>query len=139
MSLNTSNSGTGSAPNIGGHSQSPVVPSELSLTPEQKIEETLTVCYALANICQTSQAYALRVFNNNLTDIMLQLIGSKNVDVTRQALRCISAMCGVLNSSSEHVGHGSTRKRKAHMYADVLSALSLALKVCQAYVYFSMP
>lgn len=125
LSLNTCNSG--SAPAI---ASAGLMSADMALTPEQVSEETLTVCYALANICHTSQAYAKRVFNNNLAEIMLQLIGSDNVDVSRQALRCISAMCVVLASSDqrEHVGQGSARQRKAPIHADVLAALALALQ-----------
>ena len=125
LSLSTSNSGSAPAIVSAG-----IMPADMALSPEQGSEETLTVCYALANICHASQAYALRVFNNNLAEIMLPLIGSENVDVSRQALRCISAMCVVLASSDqrEHVGQGSARQRKAHIHADVLAALAQALQ-----------
>jgi hypothetical protein len=63
---------------------------EAELSSEIALEETMVVCYALANLCQTAVKYAERVFDNGLLSIMLPLIKSRNFEVGRQALRCVS-------------------------------------------------
>ena len=59
-------------------------------------EETIIVCLALANICQHSSDYALRVYKNGLLSIMFKHAKSHHVEIKRQALRCISAICEIL-------------------------------------------
>lgn len=90
------------------------------------LEETLTVTFALANFCQAGEIYAQRLLINGLLPIMLGLAESSNLEVGRQALRCISAICPAMASTpSEKLG--SAKQLKA-MYNDTLSSLSRALK-----------
>ena len=60
-------------------------------------EETMTVCLALANISQ-SKDYAIRLFKNGLLNIMFGMVDSTHFEISRQAVRCVSALCTVISS-----------------------------------------
>lgn len=96
------------------------------VTPEMEIEETMTVCYILGNFCERNLAYAERVFDNGLLSIMLPLVKSRNVEIGRQALRCVSATCAVIAAApTDRVG--ATRQQKSQLYKDTLVVLKNAL------------
>lgn len=100
-------------------------------------EETLTVTYALANICHARPLYAKLLLNNGLLEIMLGLYNVRNLDdVNRQVLRCISAMCPYLGKDLNQVEllaildepkPSITRQRNA-VLMDTLVILSKALQ-----------
>ncbi len=63
-------------------------------------EETLVVRYCLANLSEASPVSATRMSNSGLFMIMIKLICSSSMEVERQALRCMSAMCPAISSES---------------------------------------
>lgn len=58
----------------------------------------MRACYTLAHICSAKLTYALELFENGLMTIVLRSVKHEHVEVQRQAVRCISAMCPVLSS-----------------------------------------
>eukprot|EP01038_Epipyxis_sp_PR26KG_P008817 gene8817-11905_t len=90
-------------------------------------EETLIVCYALANIGQANEHYAKRMFNSGLVTIMIRLIKSVHPEISRQALRCLSVMIPAI--SSESIEKAIFMKpRNNTLFIDALEALSYASK-----------
>ena len=67
---------------------------------ELSLEETLSVCYALANLCEANTAYSIRMLQSGLFSIMLKLVKSKHMEIARQALRSISSMVLAVTSDS---------------------------------------
>jgi hypothetical protein len=55
------------------------------------IEETMCICIALANAATYSKKCALRMFSGDLMNVMLRLTSSPNLEIVRQALKCIGA------------------------------------------------
>ncbi|KAJ1381320.1 hypothetical protein B484DRAFT_411770, partial [Ochromonadaceae sp. CCMP2298] len=51
---------------------------------EVSLEETLSVCYALANLCEASERYARRMFQSGLFSITLKLVRSRHMEISRQ-------------------------------------------------------
>jgi hypothetical protein len=104
------------------------VDQEEEETKAQKVaeEETMTVCCALANFCRASKQYVERMFDNGLLSIMLQLVKSSNMEISRQSLRCICAICQIIASSpTDKVG--ASRQSKSQLYHDIMLALNAAL------------
>jgi hypothetical protein len=86
-------------------------------------EETMTVCLALANLCQHNSVFALRVYKNGLLSIMLRHASSPHVEVKRQALRCISAMCEILPDAVAATVHEGDVA--AHSQGEIQETLSV--------------
>eukprot|EP01034_Spumella_vulgaris_P022664 gene22664-28808_t len=91
-------------------------------------EETLVVCYCLANLCEASPVYATRMFNSGLFMIMIKLICAPNMEVQRQALRCMSAMCPVISSESIEKAIFVKPKKSNSIFFEALTSLTVALK-----------
>jgi len=90
-------------------------------------EQTLYVCYSLANLCEdrasqkTTEAssssssssvnYAQYCYSKDLFRVMLRLVRTRCCEINRHALRCISAMClsiAAPSSSSSGVADSSS-------------------------------
>lgn len=94
---------------------------------ESALEETLIVCYALANLGNTHEKYAKRMFNSGLFSIMSKLAKSQHIAICREALRCVSAMCPVISSDVlEKAVFFSPRKDS--LFVELLDALSWGLR-----------
>lgn len=63
-------------------------------------EETHLVCNSLANLCEAQDSYAQYLFSKDMFKVMLQLVRTNHMEISRQALRCISAMCKNMTSQS---------------------------------------
>ena len=63
-----------------------------------RLECTMRTCYALAHVCQDSVDSAIRLFDGGLMNAILRAVRCEHVEIQRQALRCVSAMCPVLSS-----------------------------------------
>jgi hypothetical protein len=96
------------------------------------IEETMTVCYALGNMCEASAPYALRMFQSGLFAIMLKLVRSTHMEIDRHALRCISAMCAsIAHDPVERAKYSKTKGKdasKGAVFLELLIILSDFLK-----------
>jgi hypothetical protein len=102
------------------------------------IEETMCICIALANAATYSKKCALRMFNGDLMSVMLRLAASPNLEIVRQALKCIGAsFCplqskmlpsmtagGINNNNSEAIRRKSLQ---AQIYSEALAVLTAAL------------
>lgn len=110
----------------------PELLEQLTLTSAQVSEETLVVSAALANISQANEKYALRMFHNNLMAIMLRLRQSGNPEISRHALRCISAMCAVvaLDPAPKEAKDvpPAARQRRSQISSGILAALGNSLE-----------
>ncbi|KAJ1389091.1 hypothetical protein B484DRAFT_409440 [Ochromonadaceae sp. CCMP2298] len=51
---------------------------------DESLEETLSVCYALANLCEANERYASRMFQSGLFSITLKLVRSSHIEISRQ-------------------------------------------------------
>jgi hypothetical protein len=91
------------------------------------LDETVTVCFALANFCQANEVYAKRLLLNGLLNIMLVLSNSHNTEIGRQALRCISAMCPLLSLTSVQSDKALSSTKQKKIYKETLDALTHAL------------
>lgn len=77
---------------------------------EVSLEETLSVCYALANLCEANSVYSIRMLQSGLFSIMLKLVRSSHMEIARQALRCISSMVLAITSDpNERVKYYKTK------------------------------
>lgn len=98
---------------------------------EIALEETLSVCYALANLCEACSPYALRMFHSGLFSIMLKLVRSKHMEIGRQALRSISAMCAAVShdpqEKSKYVKVKGSGNKNA-LFMEAMEILSECLK-----------
>lgn len=63
-----------------------------------RLECTMRTCYSLAHVCQDNIESAIRLFEGGLMNSILRAVRCEHVEVQRQALRCVSAMCPVLTS-----------------------------------------
>eukprot|EP01041_Mallomonas_annulata_P000472 gene472-882_t len=63
----------------------------------EAVEETMRACLSLALICQAKPIYSVELFEKGLMKIMLRIVRSSYVEIHRQALRCVSAMCSVVS------------------------------------------
>jgi len=82
-------------------------------------EQTLYVCYSLANLCEAitqktdtvsapakgivAVNYAQYCYSKDLFLVMLRLVRTRCSEINRHALRCISAMCMTISASSAGV------------------------------------
>ena len=82
-------------------------------------EQTLYMCYSLANLCEAitqktdtvsapaegvvAVNYAQYCYSNDLFLVMLRLVRTRCSEINRHALRCISAMCMTIAASSAGV------------------------------------
>lgn len=75
-------------------------PSAISGSAPLALEELMRVLYFISQVCEHSFQNAARLYDEGLMRVMLNLIkhNKTNVEVHRQALRSISAMCPVLSS-----------------------------------------
>lgn len=71
-----------------------------SVPPPLALEELMRVLYFIAQVCEYSFHNAAKLYDEGLMRVMLNLTKhyKKNVEIHRQALRSISAMCPVLSS-----------------------------------------
>ena len=102
-----------------------------SFTAADVVEETMTVCYALANVCAANRTYTARVHKNGLLGIMLPLLedsdsGYFHVEICRQALRCIGSICEEIGASDAS-GSSDNMSPDSSSGAQVLAALTSAL------------
>ena len=91
-------------------------------------EETLVVCNALANICCYDKDLSKRLYTKGLLPLLLPLAQSRQLEISRQTVRCISAMASVISTAP------SRALSPRHAYDDTLSALTHALKSSSALV-----
>lgn len=96
--LTTTSSTTSHTHHDEGQRQRPS--SAYALQAQLAAEETLSVTYALGNLCEASPAYALRMYSSGLFTIMTRLAWLDS-EIASQALRCLQAMCGSLTSPVE--------------------------------------
>ncbi|RYG67462.1 hypothetical protein EON64_07385, partial [archaeon] len=80
------------------------------------LEETLTVCTALANLCEANQQYAGRMFNCGLFTIMTRLARSSHLEVSRQALKSMHAMCKHIAAHTEEQKYAHTKQSGKNDY-----------------------
>jgi hypothetical protein len=90
------------------------------------IEESMNVCFSLANFSAAGPLFASRLCNAGLLPIMLPLIKSSHFEISRQTVRCVAEMCNII-SSKEHVSTLNQKQKTSQIYAS-LSALSEALR-----------
>jgi hypothetical protein len=87
---------TSSTPHSVSHLEDYIIDDEELLHADMVLEETLYVCYSLANLCLANNTYAYRMFTSGLLSIMLKLVKSTHLEISHQALRCMHAMCTVI-------------------------------------------
>jgi hypothetical protein len=92
--------------------------TDLNLTAANMIEESMTVCSALANISQHSLEYAARLYKCGLLGIMLKVSENHNPEVKRQALRCLGEICAIIPSSSSSFRVGISDQEIAALTAN---------------------
>eukprot|EP01034_Spumella_vulgaris_P000873 gene873-1154_t len=92
--------GGGGTPTDSAHSEADDDDSDVNSIRNIAMEETLIVTYSLANLCEANSVYATRMFNTGLFMIMTKLIWSDHLEVQRQALRCMSAMCPIISNEA---------------------------------------
>jgi hypothetical protein len=95
-------------------------------------EETMTVCLALANISQ-SKDYAIRLFKNGLLNIMFSMVDNTHFEISRQAVRCVSALCTVISSVVDT--RSSAKQRNSQVI--ILILLQVLLLLISYYYYHS--
>ena len=121
-------------------SSSPHVPrrgsceAEPVFGPELVTEETMCLCFSLANAATSSRTCALALFNSGLMTIMLRLGTSPNLEIVRQALKCASAMCIVRvaqaslgQSSDQRLADLKAKQYQTEMYSKALHVFTIAL------------
>lgn len=101
---------------------------------ELMTEETMCMCFSLANAASHSIDCAQDVFNMDLMNVMLRLADSSNLEIVRQALKCIGAMCLVRNTQTplaltgdQRVTDTRTKQLRSQTYFRALAALTAAL------------
>lgn len=100
---------------------------EESHSSEIALEETMTVCIALANFCGASPAYAEKLLGSGLMIVMLELVNSSHVTIAEYALRCVSSMCPIVATSpTERISIVS--QRKSTLSVEILRVLTAALE-----------
>lgn len=125
-------------PRLGGPSPStlrrPSCGVEGAFSPELMVEETMCICFALANAATYSNECAVQLFNMGLMSVMLRIATSTNLEIVRQALKCVGAMCLVRNSQTSLAltsdqRHNDTKLKqlRTHTYGRALGALTDAL------------
>lgn len=96
---------------------------------EIAVGETLAVCYSLANLCEAETAYSLRMFKSGLFSIMIKLVRSSHMEISRQALRCMNAMCAVVSAETlEKSMAGKQKGNKYVIFEEALEVLTFSLK-----------
>jgi hypothetical protein len=102
--------------------------------PVNLTEETMCICFALANAATFSNECAVQVFNMGLMPIMLKVATSSNLEIVRQALKCVGAMCLVRNvqmplaqTSDQRQIDCKAKQLRAATYSKALLALTEAL------------
>eukprot|EP00981_Chlorochromonas_danica_P015436 scaffold12089_cov176-Ochromonas_danica.AAC.14 len=90
-------------------------------------EETLTVCYALANLCEAGSQYALRMADNGLFTIMTRIVTSENVETKHQALRCMYAMCQAMAWCTNNTFLTAEERRQPAKKEDISSAYEVLI------------
>ena len=107
---------------------------EAAFSPELMVEETMCICFALANAATYSNECAVQLFNMGLMSVMLRIATSTNLEIVRQALKCVGAMCLVRNSQTSLAvtsdqRHNDTKLKqlRTHTYVRALGALTDAL------------
>eukprot|EP01034_Spumella_vulgaris_P030259 gene30259-37440_t len=90
------------------------------------MEEMLIMAYSLANLCEANVVYATRMFNTGVFTLMTKLIRSEHSEIQRQALRCMSAMCPIINNEAIERAI-FVKPKKNTMFFEALDALTFAL------------
>jgi hypothetical protein len=93
---NESGNGGGTTPITSLSHLEDYMDDEELLHADMALEETLYVCYSLANLCLANPVYAYRMFTSGLLMIMSRLVRSTHLEISHQALRCMNAMISVV-------------------------------------------
>jgi hypothetical protein len=93
---NESRNGDGTTPITSLSHLEDYMDDEELLHADMALEETLYVCYSLANLCLANPVYAYRMFTSGLLMIMSRLVRSNHLEISHQALRCMNSMISVV-------------------------------------------
>ena len=99
------------------------------------MEEVLRDCYILANICDANIQFSLRLFEAGLAEIVVRLVRCTHMEVRRQALRCLSSICVVVNRIPRDsfdfkisAKFQASETRMTALFVEALSVFTTALK-----------